>query len=170
MKRTALLISALLCLPAIAPAQASQPTGLSGRVGLYLPSNGAARDEAPTWFALGLDYRLGYLGPRNVLNRDVDAFASLSIDWYGAGGFNAVPVMLNYTARQDSFYGGVGAGLALQRRPTTTGSTNDTRFTFQLSVGYDFVRFNQPYFAELRYWGSSSAQHSGFGVYAGIRF
>jgi opacity protein-like surface antigen len=170
MNRVIVVSLAALTLTAASFAQASQPKGLSFRAGLFLPSNGAARDEAPTWLAAGLDYRLGYMGQRTMANREVATFTSLSVDYYGSGKYSAIPVMFNFTARQDALYGSVGGGLGIQRQPEPGGSEGNTRFTFQLSVGYDFVRSNMPYFLEARYWGSSSAQHSGFGVYGGIRF
>lgn len=151
-------------------AQATTPKGFSLRAGLFFPSNGAARDQAATWLAAGLDYRLGYLGQRTVGPKELATFASLSIDYYGSGDFNNIPALLNYTVRQESFYASAGAGLGFQRRPEPGGSEANIRFTFQLSAGYDFVRFSSPLFAEVRYWGSSSAQHAGFGVYGGIRF
>lgn len=165
------VISALVFgLAGAASAQATTPKGFSLRGGLFFPSNGAARDESRTWLGLGLDYRLGYLGQRTVGPRELATFASLSIDYYGSGDFSNIPVLLNYTARQDSLYASAGAGLGFQRRPEPGGSEGNVRFTFQLSAGYDFVRFRSPLFAEVRYWGSSSAQHAGFGVYGGIRF
>lgn len=151
-------------------AQASQPKGLSARVGILFPSNGAARDQSKTWLAAGLDYRLGYIGQKNIANRDVAGFTSISVDWFGSGSYSSLPVMFNYTFRQDSLYAGAGAGIAFQRKPEQVGTDTNSRFAFQLNVGYDFVKQNQPYFAELRYWGGSSAQHTGFGVYGGIRF
>ncbi len=168
--RILLLSVAALALAGSAFAQASQPKGLSARFGVFLPSNGAARDQSKTWLAAGLDYRLGYVGQKTIADRDVSAFTSLSVDWFGSGSYSSLPVMFNYTVRQDSLYAGAGAGVAFQRKPELVGTDTNTRFAFQLNVGYDFVKQNQPYFAELRYWGGSSAQHTGFGVYGGIRF
>lgn len=168
--RILLLSAAALALTGSAFAQASQPKGLSARFGVFLPSNGAARDQSKTWLGFGLDYRLGYVGQKSIADRDVSAFTSISVDWFGSGSYSSLPVMFNYTVRQDSFYAGAGAGLAFQRRPELVGTDTNSRFAFQLNVGYDFVKQNQPIFAELRYWGSSSAQHTGFGLYGGIRF
>lgn len=168
--RILLLSSAVLALAGSAFAQATQPKGLSARFGVFLPSNGAARDQSKTWLGVGLDYRLGYVGQKTIADRDVSAFTSLSVDWFGSGSYSSLPVMFNYTVRQDSLYAGAGAGLAFQRRPEAVGTDTITRFAFQLNVGYDFVKQNQPIFAELRYWGGSSAQHTGFGLYGGIRF
>jgi hypothetical protein len=170
MKRGLIALAVLMSLSTGAWAQASQPKGFSLRAGLFLPSNGAARDEGATWLAAGLDYRLGYLGQRNIANREMSTFTSLSVDYYGKGDFSSIPVLFNITGRQESLYISGGAGLAFQRRPEPGGTEANTRFTFQLSVGYDFVRMNMPYFLEARYWGSSSAQHAGFGVYGGLRF
>ncbi len=49
---------ALLGLSAVAPAQETQPIGLSIRAGGFFPSNSDARDEADVWFAAGLEYKL----------------------------------------------------------------------------------------------------------------
>lgn len=168
--RILLLSSAVLALAGSAFAQASQPKGLSARFGVFLPSNGAARDQSKTWLGVGLDYRLGYVGQKTIADRDVSAFTSISVDWFGSGSYSSLPVMFNYTVRLDSLYAGAGAGLAFQRRPEAVGTDTNSRFAFQLNVGYDFVKQNQPIFAELRYWGGSSAQHTGFGLYGGIRF
>lgn len=161
---------ALTAVTATSFAQASQPKGLSARVGVFLPSNGAARDQSPTWLGAGLDYRLGYVGQKTIADRDVSAFTSISVDWFGSGSYSSLPILFNYTFRQESLYAGAGAGIAFQRKPELVGTDTNSRFAFQLSVGYDFVKQNQPYFAELRYWGGSSAQHTGFGLYGGVRF
>lgn len=173
MKKTATLaLASLLAVGVVSQASAQyvKPLGLSVRVGLFYPSNGDARDaEGQGWFAGGIEYKIGDLH-FDTKNPQMSASWSISLDYYGKGSYNNVPLLVNYVARNGSIYFGGGAGIGFGRVPKVGGATTDTEFAFQLSAGYDFVKMQTPLFIELRYFGSSESKLTGFGIFGGLRF
>lgn len=171
MRRFGVLALAAVGLSAFGYAQADQPKGLSARAGFFFPGSGGARDEGATWFGLGFDYKMGYIGDRKVLDRNLSASYGLSLDWYGKGRWSNIPIMFNYTGRESQFYYSVGAGIGFQKTPDGVGgSRSGTKFAYQLSVGYDISKASQAFFVEGKYFGASNSELSGFGLFGGIRF
>lgn len=150
-------------------AQYSKPYGMSFRAGLFLTGDGDARNrEGRNWIALGLEYKLKDVKFGNVGN---NASYSVSMDYYGKGGYSNVPITFNYIGRQDSFYYSAGIGVGFARVPDAFGgSDTTTEFAYQLSVGYDFNRGQTPFFAEVRFYGSNETQLNGFALMGGVRF
>jgi len=152
-----------------AQAQYSKPYGLSFRAGVFLTGDGDARAaEGRNWIALGLEYKLRDL---NFGEAGTSGSYSVSMDYYGKGGYSHVPITLNYIGRNQSFYYSAGIGVGFARVPDVFGgSDTTTEFAYQLSVGYDFNRASNAFFAELRYYGSNETQLNGFAIMGGIRF
>ncbi|MCW5937383.1 MAG: hypothetical protein KIT11_08770 [Fimbriimonadaceae bacterium] len=173
MKKTAITLAAValgVMLAAPAAAQYEKPLGLSARLGLFFPTNGDARDEeGRSWFAGGLEYKIRDLNYGS--SNQMSASLTISADYYGKGDFSNIPLQLNWVARSQQVYYGAGAGVGFTHiKGGRNQDSNDVDFTFNLVVGYDFVRSSTPFFIEGRYWGSNESQLNGFGVYAGVRF
>jgi hypothetical protein len=169
--RTVIAVAAA-ALAAPAFAQYQKPLGISVRAGLFFPSNAGARDqEGQTWFTVGADYKIKDLN----LGANAPGYGGalhLSVDYYGKGGFNNVPVMLNYIGRvEGGFYYGLGAGIGFTRVPKLGGGhANDEDFVYGFTAGYDFVRSATPLFVEAKYFGSNESQLNGFAIVGGVRF
>lgn len=167
----ALAAGALLASSAYAgTVQTGRPLGLGIRAGVFITTSSVARAiEENVWFGVGVDYQIGSLN----LGSGPEGFMSsygISLDYLGKGDFRSVPVLLNYIARKEQMYFSVGAGVAFVRFPSSATTLEDqTKFAYQLSVGYDFQRGQTPIFLEARYHGNSESRLSGFGFYVGVR-
>lgn len=169
MKRTFMGLAVLATLASGALAQTAEPIGLSVRAGLFFPSDGDAREEGATWFAVGADYKVSDLR-FGGLNPGYSAWTSISADFVSKGDYRHVPVLFNYTARNNAFYYTAGLGVGFVRRVTANNDvSNTTELAYQVGVGYDFARGATPLFVEAKYFGSGKSEVNGFGVYAGIR-
>ncbi|MEJ5171272.1 MAG: hypothetical protein WHU10_09810, partial [Fimbriimonadales bacterium] len=147
---------ALLGLSAVAPAQETQPIGLSIRAGGFFPSNSDARDEADVWFAAGLEYKLKdlYFGE----SEGYTSHLSLSLDWYESGDFRGLPLLLNYVGMKNQFFYSVGAGVSFAKWQKDFGGTDeDTLFGYSVALGYQFQQGQTPVFVEARYFGSEKS-------------
>jgi hypothetical protein len=69
----------------------------------------------------------------------------------------------------ESFYYSVGGGISFNHTKFGT-SSSDTELAYQLSIGKDIVRGDQPYFVEFRYNGNTRTELNGFSIVGGIRF
>lgn len=146
-------------------AQESKPIGLSIRAGLFFPQNGNSRNaEGSSWFAGGAEFKLKDLNWKGV-GEGYRSQLSVSADFIGKGEIKNTPLLLNYTARANEWYYTGGLGVSF----SAFGGDDRTRLAYQLGVGYDFTQGKTPFFLEAKYWGSSKAEFTGFGVYAGIR-
>jgi hypothetical protein len=171
MKKTVLAL-AVAALAAPAFAQYEKPLGVSVRAGLFFPSNASARDrEGQSWFTVGADYKIKDLNLGGT-SPGYSGALHLSVDYYGKGSYNNVPLMLQFIGRTDGgFYYGVGAGIGFTRVPNPGGgSSNDEDFVYGFTAGYDFVRGGTPLFVEAKYFGSNESQLNGFAIVGGIRF
>lgn len=151
-----------------AGAQETKPINLSLRAGLFFPSDGDARDEGNTWFAIGAEYKLKDLH-FGEYQPGYSAALTLSLDNYGKGDFYNTPLMLNYVGRINQFYYTTGAGVGWTEIPGVGKSKTDNLFAYSLGFGYDFQHGSLPVFIEARYWGSTETKLNGFGVYLGVR-
>jgi len=156
-------------LAAAASADYNKPLGASLHAGIFWTSSQTASSfEGPRWFDLGGDFKL------NELNYDAktgsSGYTTLSLDWYGKGGFSNIPVMYNYVIRKDQLYYSAGAGIGFSHQSSLTGSTSNTDFDYGFGIGYDFIKDKTPIFAELKYFGCSRPQLSGFALVGGFRF
>lgn len=151
-------------------AQVSKPTGISVRAGLFLPSNGEAKQAAKNWFGFGVDYKVGDLAFGQQA-AGLSSYYTVSVDYYGKGDFSSVPVLVNFVQRTESLYYIVGAGVSFTKAQINpTQRRTGTDFTFALGLGYDIQKGTTPIFVEARYWGTSESRLAGFGFYAGVRF
>lgn len=144
--------------------QASADNGeISLRSGAFFATGVAKDDEGQNWFTVGLDYKLdeNFLAAPSSAGR-----YSLSVDYYGKGGYHNIPVLLNYTGKGKDVYWSGGVGVAFQHTP----SDSEVELGFQIALGKNFSLGNEPMFAELRYFGTSEDQLNGFSLVAGIRF
>ena len=163
-KIAVLAVSAVaLAIAAPAMAQETKPMGLAVRVGLFFPSDAAAKAAGKSWFGFGVDYKLKDM---NVGMGKSGAALSVSVDYFNKGGFRTVPILLNYTVRSSEIYYGVGLGFSMSKIP---GVNDKARLAYSAAVGYEFQTGKTPLFVEARYHGNEKKELSGFAVYVGIR-
>ncbi len=151
LKRIALSAVLSVGLAGAAMAQYSEPMGLSVRGGFFRGSN----------LAFGLEYKIRD-ARYGMSNPGYSQGYSLSLDWYERNGERNMPLLFNYVARNDQVFYSGGAGIGF--------ADGENEFTYQLGIGYDFTRANNPFFVELKYFGTTDASLNGFGIYGGVRF
>jgi len=152
----------------IASAQTTGPSGISARLGVFLPTNNLARDLGRTWFAFGADYKLNRYSVEAPTTA-TRSFLSISADYYEKSGTRAIPVALQYNVRSGQlvFHGGLGVDFVRVVDDSTIGLSG------QLGATYEFANTNQPYnpfFVQAKYFFSSKSELSGFGIFVGYRF
>ncbi len=153
------LVAAALAVPALAQ---DKPVGISVRIGLFAPSDAAARGAGQSWLAVGADFKLRDLSFRG---RHSPSEIGISMDYASKGGFRTLPVLLNYTSHMGETYFTLGAGFAFSNDSTS----DSTRFAYQGALGYDFQRGNNPLFVEVKYLGNERAVLNGFAIFLGAR-
>lgn len=149
-------------------AQTSKPVGLALRAGAFFPSDKDARDYKEVWLGLGAEYKLKDLN----LGSGVAGYQgglSVSLDYIGHKDARALPLLLNYTGRQDQFFYSAGVGAGFNREFERGKWRNETKLAYQVGIGYDFVTGGTPFFVEGKYFGASGSDLGGFGIYLGIR-
>jgi hypothetical protein len=147
-----------------ANAQSTTPTGLSLKLGVFWPTDRDVRDAtSDTWFDVGLEYRLKDMP---VTNEDMKSHLSISLDWANHSDVRIMPILLNYVMDQRQTYWMIGAGAAFNHAP----GENNTRFAYQLGLGYNFQQGPTPAFVEARYIGTSESSESGIIFDVGVRF
>ncbi len=138
-------------------------SGFSIRMGGFYPTQAKTRNiSGDTWFAAGVDYKLGTVKSGGL---------SLSLDYAGRGSFRNMPLLLNYT-KGSKVYFSVGVGGSFTRFLQDDGETNDKfRFAYAAALGYNFNTTGEiPLFVELRYLGNDQPRVAGLGLYLGARF
>jgi hypothetical protein len=167
MVKSGLLVAALGVVAA-ADAQTTGPTGISGRIGIFFPTDSVASDLGSAWFAFGADYKLNRYSV-DAPTADTLSFLSVSFDYYEKDDLRAIPIALNYNVRSGQIVWSAGIGVDFVR----TFSDDSTGLGGQLGVTYEFANRNAPYnpfFVQAKYFLSSESDLNGFGVYAGFRF
>ena len=157
-----------LALAGQAGAQVVKPLGLSLRAGVLFPSDSGFRNKSNSVFAYGIDYKIQGLNLGGAPGMN-DAL-SISLDHYEQGSYRATPIMLNMVTYQNQMYIIYGAGITSTSRPVAGGTSNKTSFGYDFGVGYNFQSGVTPSFLEARFFGSSTSELNGIGVYAGVRF
>jgi hypothetical protein len=171
MKKTTLvgLTTAVVAASCIgtAGAQTNGPTGLSARIGGFLPTNSLASDIDSTWFGFGLDYKLKAMSASTPFT-NTEAYFGISADYYAAGGDSDIPVALTYNVRQGQcvFSAGIGPEFRNSGDLTSTG----VGVAEQIAFTYEFGHSYTPIFIQAKYFFSSEPELSGFGIYLGARF
>ncbi|HWD39046.1 MAG TPA: hypothetical protein VG944_09385 [Fimbriimonas sp.] len=148
-----------------AMAQGPNPTGLSARVGIFLPTSDVG---SSTWYAFGIDYKLNSL-PASVPGSGMAAYWGLSADYYAWGGDTNVPVVINYNLKSGPLTYSLGAGIDFFNVPDFNDGSG-TGFDLQAGVGYQFGMGPLPFFLQAKYFLASRDHLRGFGIYAGIHF
>ena len=171
MKRTTLLGMAMAAIAAasigLASAQTNGPSGVSVRVGLFMPSNSLASDLGSTWFGFGVDYKLNAMSASTPITSR-DAYFGLSADYYSHGSDNDVPVALTYNMRQGQMVWSAGIGPDFRNSGDLT--STGIGLGEQVAFTYEFGSSPTPIFVQAKYFFSSKPELSGFGVFLGARF
>ncbi len=149
----------------VASAQSNGPSGLSARLGVFLPTGTSV---GGTWFAGGIDYKLNSLSASAPVAGSIGYFG-ISADYYNNGGNSNIPVVINYNLRQGPLVWSLGAGIEFYNVPfDLTGS--GTGFDAQAGVAYEFGSLPTPFFVSAKYYLASRSEVRGFGLYVGMRF
>ena len=158
-------VAALLAVvPSAASAQTNGPTGISARIGFFLPTAQLARNLGQNWFAFGADYKLNTANMA-APTEDTLAYLSISGDYYSKGNASAMPIALNYNVRASQIVWSAGVGLDMVRL-----GTNTTGFAAQVGAAYEFGPGPTPFFVQAKYFFSSKTDLNGFGIFLGARF
>lgn len=161
-------VAAACAISTSALAQTTKPMGLSLRLGAFLPTSDAARNENRTWIAVGGEFKLKDVN-FGMSQPGMSSHLSLSVDYMGSGDFRSMPVLLNWVGRNNEFYYTAGAGYTFGQNETAGGTEDRNAFAYSLGVGFDFSKGQTPFFLEGRFWGSSESDFNGFGLYVGVR-
>lgn len=165
---TTMVAGALIAGAAVPAVAQDKPAGLSVRLGLFLPTDSSTKSTSDSWFAFGVDYKLGNL---TSAGGDHLGKLSLSLDYAGKGSFRTVPFVLNYTIRRGKIYAFAGPGVTFARSDVGGSTTEDkTDFAYDAGVGLDFDSGENPVFLEGKFMGCSNSSLNGFGVFLGFRF
>lgn len=170
MNRTTLVglataITAVACVN-LAGAQSNGPTGISVRIGGFVPTNNLASDLG-TWFGFGADYKLNALSASTPIT-NTEAYFGLSADYYAHGSDNDIPVALTYNLRQGQIVW--SAGIGPEFRNSTDLTSTGVGLSEQLGVTYELGHSRTPFFVQAKYFFSSEPELSGFGFFVGARF
>lgn len=164
------MVGAALIFGAAVPALAQEkPVGLSARIGVFLPSDRATRNNSDdAWFAGGIDYKYKEM-PSGVPGRS--SAISFSLDFASKNDYRTIPLLVNYQIRNNDFYYFGGIGISFSRIDRGVfGTDSDTTFAYQLGAGYDYRSGVTPLFFEAKFMGNEKTELNGFGLYAGVRF
>jgi hypothetical protein len=160
------VIAAAVAFAGTAAAQTA-PSGLSVRVGMFLPTNSLASDLGSTWFSFGADIKLSTLSA-SVPVVGTEAYFGISADYYSHGSDSDIPVALTYNVKQGPL--GFAAGIGPDFRNSGDLTSTGVGIGEQLSIKYDIIKVGVPIFVEGKYFFSSKPELSGFGLYVGIKF
>lgn len=143
----------------------NKPSGISVRVGVFNPTDSAARALGNTWLAGGVEWEGGKLYNQGGMGGN--NHWSLSADYYGKSDASAVPLLANFVSRNQSMYWSAGAGFSFNR----WAGESKTRFAYSAAIGWQAPNSGgMPWFLEGRYWGNAQTELSGWGIYLGTRF
>jgi hypothetical protein len=143
-------------------------TGISVRIGAFLPLSSAGTDIGSEWFAGGLDYKLSSVATANPASvGSLPSFLSISGDYYEKEGNRTIPVALNYNVKMNKLLYAVGAGV---EDAQLNGGTSTISFAAQAAVSYDLSKAPIPIFLQAKYFYSNHEEFRGIGVFLGARF
>lgn len=160
-----LVAAVALCgVAATAGAQTNGPKGISARVGLFVPTNDRYFSTA---FAAGIDYKFPTIGVKSP-GEGLQSYLGASVDYYGNGDGNNIPVALTYNVRSGSIVYNAGIGIDFY-----SGDRTGTSLGGQVGITYEFgsgATVNNPLFVQAKYFITRESALNGFGVYLGYRF
>lgn len=151
----------------MAIAGAQTPSGLSLRIGTFLPTSSDARNVSNSWLNFGADYKINSLNYK-VPGIGLQSYFSISADYYSHSGDNDLPIALNYNLRQGGLVASAGIGPEFRNAGDLTGT--GTGIGEQLGVAFDLGSGPVPIFIQAKYFISSRPELSGLGLYVGVRF
>ncbi len=157
-------VVALAGVAATAGAQTNGPLGISARVGVFIPTNDA---NFSTAFAAGIDYKISSFSVRSP-GEGLQSYLGASLDYYGDGGHNNIPLHLTYNVRSGNIVYHAGVGIDFY-----AGDDTGTSLGGQVGIAYEFGHAgsaNKPLFVQANYFITRKSELSGFGVYVGYRF
>lgn len=156
---------------------AGAQTGASIRVGALFPGHTDGREAGSQWVGFGLEYRVRTLS-MSMTEPAASTGITVSADYFSAGDFRNIPVLVNFVSQRGDAYWAIGAGPGFARTPEveTSGSStifttvNRTTLAYAARLGYNITRGASPTFVELGYQGSSEQRLAGFSLMVGTRF
>lgn len=154
-----------------------QQMGVSAKVGSFFPGHSEGRDAGSQWVSFGLEYRVRTLS-MSMTEPASSTGLTISADFFQAGDYRNIPVLLNFVSETGDVYWAFGAGVGFGKTQEVETSGSSTIFTtesrtnvaYAMRVGYNITRGASPMFVELGYQGSSEARLSGFSAMVGTRF
>ena len=155
------------CMCAANAADTPSMTGLSARIGSFMPTNSLASDLGHNWFGFGVDYKISNLSLKVPIT-GTETFFGISADYYSHGSDSDIPVALTANTRQGQFLYSVGVGPDFRNSGDLT--STGVGIGEQVAVSYEFGNTPTPVFLQAKYFLSSKPQLSGFGFYLGVRF
>lgn len=155
----------------------SKPMGISAKIGVFYPGHAESRAAGSQWVSLGLEFRVRTLS-MSMTEPASSTGLTISADFFQAGDYRNIPVLLNFVSETGDVYWAVGAGVGIGRTQEIQTSGSSTIFTtedrtslsYALRLGYNITRGASPFFVEVGYQGSSEARFSGFSAMVGTRF
>jgi hypothetical protein len=153
-------VAAAAAVMGIAGAQ-STPSGLSVRLGAFLPTNSQASDLSHTWFSFGADFKLSSMSA-SVPVVGTESYFGISADYYSHGNDGDIPVALTYNVKQGPVAFAVGVGPDFRNSGDLTSA--GVGIGEQVSVSYEISKIAMPIFIEAKYFIASKPELSGFGV------
>jgi len=160
------ITAAAACIGA-AGAQTNGPSGLSVRIGLFLPTSSEASNLSKAWVGFGADFKLPFLAFK-IPGVGLQSYFGVSADYYSGSGDSDLPVALTYNLRQGSII--YSAGIGPEFRSASDLTSSGSGLGEQLAVSFEFGSSPMPLFLEGKYFISSRPELSGLAVYLGTRF
>ncbi len=162
------VVAGLAMAGGVASAQSNGPTGISVRLGVFLPTGTVGENIGHTWFAGGLDYKINTVPvSAPTAYAGMPSYLSISGDYYEKGGDRAIPVVLNYNLRVKNYVFAVGLGA---EDTSYSGGSSTIGFAGQVAASYDFTGMTLPVFLQAKYFFSGKDEFRGVGLFVGARF
>ena len=155
---------ALCGVAATAGAQTNGPKGISARIGVAIPTDTRYFGSA---FAAGIDYKFPTIGVKSP-GEGLQSYLGASVDYYGNGDGNNIPVALTYNVRSGSIVYNAGIGVDFY-----SADKNGTSLGGQVGISYEFghgATLNNPLFVQAKYFITRESALNSFGLYVGYRF
>ena len=113
--------------------------------------------------ALGAEWRF--------LQKPEGAF-SISAEYFeGVWSGGSYALCVNAIGRKDRFYAEAGIGISFNHEsPFFAASHSSRTFALRVAAGVDLTEGANPVFAEISYLWAGSSDHSGIGLFVGVRF
>lgn len=170
--RIVLALSLVLGASAAFAGQGGPADGLSGlsvKVGLFVPVTRDSRDAFGNTGLIGAEYAFSRMTPTvSGLKRSL----SISVEAWGRDDYGSVPVTLNYNIETfNRLRFSAGIGLAAVQAPFSGGGIDrKVRLAYGLSAAYILSPKANSFFVEAKFLGNGDTDLSGFAFSLGYRF